>query len=83
MGYRPTVLGNLVYTDPDKARAALDEGLRTHGGITAAAAALGVDRHTLQRWVSILGMTAPVRARRGPPPDPNSARSKKTRVAAH
>jgi transposase-like protein len=45
-----------VILDPTAARRRLVALLEKHGGVVAVARELGVDRHTVQRWVSRLGL---------------------------
>lgn len=55
MAFRPSAFGVLVYTEEGKARQELS-ALVVKVGVVAAAAELGVDRHTVQRWMRRLGL---------------------------
>ena len=71
MAFRPSRLGLLVVLDPDAARTRLEALLQRHGGVVAVSKHLGVDRHTVRRWVSRLGLgvsPAPRGRRRAEPP---------------
>lgn len=63
--YRPTALGLLISTDPERAKVRILRALRAAGGNnTRAAAALGVDLATLKRWVNKLELRPQLQALR-------------------
>jgi predicted transcriptional regulator len=54
MAFRPVKLGALLSVDSKAAHAKLVALFRKHGTLDAVAKSIGVDRHTVQRWISRL-----------------------------